>query len=120
MAGDWIKIETSICGKPEVCEISNALGIEVYETVGRLIHFWAWVDENTRDGYLRGVRKSDVDRVSGLTGFAEAVERAGWLVFDSQGVRIPNFDYHNSESAKARAKASKRQKRRRRDLNEEL
>jgi hypothetical protein len=46
MAGDWIKIEHGLLGKPEVMLLADALDASPHEVVGHLVAFWLWVDLN--------------------------------------------------------------------------
>jgi len=52
-----------------------------------------------------------VDRVAGKSGFALAIQKAGWLTIDERGLTIPNFSRHNGDSAKKRCQKSERQSR---------
>ena len=46
MAGDWIKIEHALPGKPEVMQMAEILGVDEMQVVGHLVCFWCWVDQN--------------------------------------------------------------------------
>lgn len=106
----WLKIETTTPRKPEVFRIAGALNISPREAFGLCFDFWAWMDEISMDGSNAiGVTKSLLDRYLGVTGAADAIEKAGWLVTTEGGVSIPNGSRHNGETAKHRALAAKRQ-----------
>src|SRR5262249_10262102 len=49
-----------------------------------------------------------IDRYLGVPGFAQAIAKAGWLVVADDGVTIPKWGAHNSQSAKERALTAKR------------
>lgn len=111
----WIKFEASTPDKPEVWQIAEELGIDPDAVVGKLLRVWLWFDENSENGYAAIVTKSLLNRLTGVTGFAEAMERAGWLVVETERkgakggvIRIPNFERHNGQTAKNRALTARR------------
>ena len=114
MAGDWIKIEHSLPGKPEVMELARLLSIDEMAVVGHLVCFWSWVDQNlspecpATNGTKRGL-----DRVAGRDGFVDAMVTVGWLTFNGQEVRVPNYEHHLSQSAKKRGLESRKKQRQR-------
>ena len=108
MAGDWIKIEVALPDKPEVWAISEELDMEPDAVVGKLIRVWSWFDTHTTSGNAPSVTKRLLDREVGVTGFTNAMQKYGWLVQTDAGITMPNFDRHNSKSAKNRALGQKR------------
>ena len=108
MAGDWIKVQTCTPDKPEVHLIAEHLAIDPDAVTGKLIRIWCWADQQTADGNADSVTKSLLDRVSGVTGFANALISVGWLMQTDTGFCFPNFDRHNGNSAKTRAASAKR------------
>ncbi len=108
MAGDWIKVQTCTPDKPEVHQIAERLGIDPDAVTGKLIRIWCWADQQTADGNAASVTKSLLDRVSGVTGFADSLISVGWLEKTDAGFLFPNFDRHNGNSAKTRASVAKR------------
>lgn len=108
MAGDWIKMEMEISDKPEVHYIAGALHLDPDAVVGKLFRVWCWFNKHTTDGNALGVTYSLVDRISGVTGFGEAMSFAGWLEQKDMVLSMPHFDYHTSDSAKKRALTAKR------------
>src|SRR5690606_16747633 len=108
MAGDWIKIQVSLPDKPEVWQMAGALGIHADEVVGKLIRVWAWFDTHTENGHASCVTYPLLDRVSGVTGFAEAMALVGRLDGKGTDTYLPNFDRHNGKTAKNRALATDR------------
>ena len=108
MAGDWIKVQTCTPDKPEVHMIAEKLGIDPDAVTGKLIRIWCWADQQTIDGNARSVTKTLLDRVTGVTGFAEMLIEVGWLMPTDVGFAFPNFDRHNGNSAKTRASVAKR------------
>lgn len=103
MAGDWIKLQKDTPDKPEVLAIASRLEIDPDAVVGKLVRIWCWFDTHTIDGNAQSVTFSYLDRLTGVTGFAEQVALVGWLEQDGALLKLPNFDYHNGKTAKTRA-----------------
>ena len=110
MAGDWIKFQIDTPDKPEVLAIASRLGIDPDAVVGKLIRVWSWFDKHTVDGNAHSVTFSFLDRLTGVTGFAEQMQFVGWLEQDGSILKMIHFDYHNGKSAKSRALGNVRQK----------
>lgn len=109
MAGDWIKMEASTPDKAEVLAITATMGWDDVDiTVGKLFRVWRWFDQQTVNGNAPGVTQALLDRVAGVSGFAEAMQKVGWLTIKSSGITLPNFDRHNGKTAKARALTARR------------
>lgn len=112
MAGDWIKVEKSTPSKPEVLAMSASLDIDPDMCFGKLVRVWSWFDDHTVDGNATGnglsVTEALLDRLVGVTGFGHAMAAVGWLERSDNGLQMPHFDYHTSESAKQRALTAKR------------
>jgi hypothetical protein len=108
MAGDWIKVQTCTPDKPEVHQIAETLGIDPDAVVGKLIRVWAWADMQTIDGNAVSVTKSLLDRITCVTGFANAMIAAGWMTTTDTGVQFERFDRHNGKTAKTRGLCVKR------------
>jgi hypothetical protein len=108
VAGDWIKMTVNLPDKPEVWQIAGILGIDADSVVGKLLRVWAWFDAHTEDGNAEGVSYPLVDRVAGVTGFAEAMALSGWLIQRGSILYCPNFDRHNGKTAKNRALTNER------------
>ena len=92
MAGDWIKLQKDTPDKPEVLAIATRLNLDPDAVVGKLVRGWSWFDTHTTDGNARSVTFPFLDRLCGVTGFAEQVAMVGWLEQDGQDLRVPNFD----------------------------
>jgi hypothetical protein len=108
MAGDWIKLQKDTPDKPEVLAIAARLGIDQDAVVGKLVRVWSWFDTHTTDGNALSVTFSFIDRLTGVTGFAEQVALVGWLEQKGHELTLPNFDFHNGETAKKRAMGKNR------------
>ncbi|MGB5091930.1 MAG: hypothetical protein WBN97_01285 [Parvibaculum sp.] len=109
MAGDWLKVEANTPDKQEVIAIAEMLGIAPAYSFGCLFLVWRWFDQQTTDGNAARVSKLTIDRLSGVTGFADAMLVVGWLsVNDDNSIALPNFDRHCGETSKQRALTAKR------------
>ncbi|WP_199637372.1 DnaT-like ssDNA-binding domain-containing protein [Serratia sp. PAMC26656] len=112
MAASWIKVEVITPDKPEVFQLSEILNLDPDAVLGKLIRLWTWADQQTIDGNANcnaaSVTRNAVDRITFVSGFADALIAVGWLA-DVGGVLIfPNFERHNGESSKKRALTNKR------------
>jgi hypothetical protein len=104
----WIKLETHIFDKLEIFEIAEELNIDPDSVVGKCCRIWSWFDLNTTNGVTPSVTESLLDRYCGIKGFCNAMLKAGWMEKDGKNLYLPNFDRHNSQSAKDRALTAKR------------
>ena len=139
MAGDWIKMRTSLLTNPKVngiareleCSsvtgkaLSNGYGGAMSEivtravmrhvTVSSLLVVWGAANEHTHDGVFHNADLSDIDDMTGIPGFGEALAVVGWAVYDQseQTVTLPNFNEYNtsgSERSAGAKSAAERQK----------
>lgn len=102
-------MEASTPDKAEVLAITATMGWDDVDiTVGKLFRVWRWFDQQTVNGNAPGVTSALLDRVAGVSGFAEAMQKVGWLTIKSSGITLPNFDRHNGKTAKARALTARR------------
>ncbi len=108
MSGDWIKMRVNLSTDPAVIAIADACDMDEDHIVGKLHRFWSWADQQTEEGDAPSVTKKWVDRYLSAAGFADAMVSAGWLEETPEGLRIPNFDAHNGQSAKKRGLTAKR------------
>ncbi|EFQ0264534.1 hypothetical protein LPT07_004191, partial [Shigella flexneri] len=112
MASNWIKLEVITPDKPEIFRLAEILNIDPDAALGKVIRFWAWADQQMIDGNAdcnaRGVTKSAIDRITFMSGFADALIQVGWLVENDGGLSLPNFERHNGKSSKKRAVTNER------------
>jgi hypothetical protein len=104
----WIKLETHTFDKVEVFSMAQELGIDPDSVVGKCCRVWAWFDANTTDGITKSVTTALLDRYCGVTGFSQAMVNVGWMVIEDGDLFLPNYDRHNSQTAKDRALNAKR------------
>jgi len=108
MAGDWIPMRTDLRDDPAVIAIAAELGVEEDLILGKLHRFWSWANRQTVDGNAPSVTKMWLDRHLCAQGFAQALENVGWLECSDLGIRVPNFERYNSQSAKRRLLTARR------------
>ncbi len=131
MAGDWIKMRTSLLTNPKVGEIAKILesspqvgralcldhngpmsqivtrDVMRHVTVSSLIVIWTAANEHTRDGVLTPYELSDFDLLTRIPGFGAAMEAVGWATYDEENrsVTLPNFNEYNTSSSERSAGA---------------
>jgi len=114
MAGDWIAMRTDLADDPAVIAMTDALRtperpwMTPQLVVGCWHTLWSWANHQLRDGCASGVTAVWIDARVGVTGFTAAAQHVGWLVFDGDALRFPNWDRWNSKSAKERLLAQRR------------
>lgn len=92
--------------------MSHALSMDPDEVVGKLLRLWIWCDAQLADcngdSVTSGVTKTVIDRITRVAGFAQVMSDVGWLVLNGDSVEIPNFWYHNGQTAKNRGLTNRR------------
>ena len=113
-AAPWIKWTIGLSSKTEVLRMATWLGRSRREVACMCMEVWEWADANADEGgNAGGVTKAFLDERVGVTGFAEAMERAGWLRVDGDGAIFPNYERHNGNTATKRAQTANRVRRHR-------
>lgn len=115
----WIAFQTDTPRKPEVKRICNALALHPAHAIGLLCLFWCWIDEQSADGTIDGLGLSDIDDIVQQPGFGAALASVGWLEETPNGLQIPNFERHHSQSSKRRMQTAARVRRHRESCNAE-
>ena len=111
MAGDWIKMRSSLRRHPKIVRIASALNADRLRVVGGLHAVWCLFDEHSDDGQLCGYTPKAIDDEVSWTGFCDQLIAVGWVAFDGLNVlSLPEFDTHNGVSAKRRAQESDRKR----------
>jgi hypothetical protein len=108
VAGDWIKMRSNLWDDPRVSKLCDLLDCGEAQIVGALYWLWATADQHTEDGILAGLSLKQIDRKTGVQGFAQALCDIGWLSAQPDGVRVTRFEEHNGTTAKKRAVTAKR------------
>jgi len=120
MAGDWIKVEVTLPDKPEVVRMAEVLHLDQDAISGKCLRFWIWLNQQSENGNALSVTKTFIDRLCACDGFGDALEQVGWALFQNGTMQVPNFDRHNSKSAKQRALTQQRVKTHRDPSNESV
>lgn len=108
MAGDWIKMRGNLWDDPRVGAIVDATDSSEAAVVGALYWLWSTADQHTEDGCMPGLTLRQIDRKTGVPGFAAAMVSIGWITETPQGIVIAKFEEHNGTSAKRRATDAQR------------
>ena len=87
---------------PRVAKLCDLTESGEAQIVGALYWLWATADQHTEDGILPGLTLRQIDRKTGVEGFAQALCAIGWLADHPDGVRLVRFEEHNGQSAKRR------------------
>lgn len=140
MAGDWIKMRTDLYRDPKVSLIAEHLMSDDSDlsrhvnqmkqrnmtvtrnvmrnvTVGALVSIWGVMRHRGKrvddDLVCYSVTVNILDDIADLPGIGEAMEFAGWVRQDQEGIVFPNFfDEYNSDPVdRAREKNRERQRR---------
>ena len=108
MSGDWIKMRGNLWDDPRVASIVDATDSSEAAVIGALYWLWATADQHTEDGIMPGLSMRQIDRKTGVSGFAAALQNIGWIADHPEGILIVRFDEHNGASAKKRCQTAKR------------
>jgi hypothetical protein len=103
MAGDWIQMRVNLDTDPAVLEMAARLNIEECVVVGRLWKLWSWADQHVTDNYNIAVTRTAIDRIVGLSGFADAMCATTWLCGEDNAMQMPNLERYQGNNAKKRA-----------------
>jgi hypothetical protein len=122
MAGDWVKMRSALLANPKVHAIAKVIGRDPragaalttgfsgcpdqvlsrnalrHVTVTALLCVWSSANEHSVDGILSCCDLEDLDEISGVPGFGDAMHSVGWAIPDEAGkcVSLPNFTEHNT------------------------
>ena len=136
MAGDWIKVRTSLLSNPKINGIARTLGFDTgknevisnfvgpgennipryvlrYVSVTAVITVWSAANEHTRNGVFENADLEDISDIAGIPGFGESMESVGWVIYDEEKmtVTLPNFnEYNTCGENRNKEKAAERQK----------
>ena len=108
MQKPWIKIRNDLSDDYRIIQTAHLLGASIATTIGAYVMLWLLADKHTTDGRI-GVAPEALDRLLGVSGFAQAASQVGWLELQKSSVTITHFEEHNGESHKSRLLKSERQ-----------
>jgi hypothetical protein len=110
MAGDWIKMRTTLRSSPKVVRIASALKADRLRVIGGLHAVWCLFDAHSEDGQLPGYTLEALDEDIGWPGFSAAMMAVQWIESTDEGLTTPRFDEHNGQSAKRRCQEAERKR----------
>lgn len=103
MAEGWIPACKNLTRKREILAIAKTTARSRHEVAGLMLEFWSWCDSETSDGRIVDVHVDALETmIGGDSRFWLAVQNAGWLTIDPDGMVIPNFSRWLGRSAKSR------------------
>lgn len=109
----WFRVRSSLPTEPAVLGMTIELEIDVHSLLGKLVWFWAWVDQHVAIGdddvdVRAGITPRIMDHLVGCDGFANAYINAGWARIDDGELVLINIGKHVGSTAKQRAEDSHR------------
>jgi hypothetical protein len=121
VAGDWIKMRCALMHDPKVIAIGRFIQAQPgfaewlssgaisemplcdtalrYIVTGALHVTWSVTNEHAKNGAIEGASLEWIDLVTGIRGFGEAMQEAGWARLDDDRLVFPKFDANNTSSA---------------------
>lgn len=112
MSREWIKMRIDLVEDPAVMFMAERLEMDERAVVGYLHSLWSWAWRQCNAGTVTHVTLRALQRVCGLDQLPALMVEVGWLeLLEVDGrpvVRFPNWDRHNSQSAKQRALTQQR------------
>lgn len=121
MADDWIPWSVGLPGKGEVVAMARRLSDALVDAgassgvihrravAATLMEIWTSARAVSTDGIVRGWSLDYLDELSGVRGFGQAMESAGWVAQTRDGIRFTRWETWNSNGAKARLQRQRRQ-----------
>ena len=108
MSADWIKMRCNLWDDPRIARVCDETEQGEAAVVGAVYWLWATADQHSVDGFMPGLSLRQIDRKTGVPGFAKAMSAIGWITAQPDGVVIERFEEHNGASAKKRALTARR------------
>lgn len=115
MGSDWIQWVKGLSKRREVIAVATRLNLDRRIVACLCMEFWEWADDETENGFVAGTTPEFVDGLCGQQGFFAALAEQKWVRTTSAGITLLNWDRHNGESSKLRAR-NRRNQDRSRDL----
>jgi hypothetical protein len=115
MAGEWIAVDCDLPDKAEIHELMEITSHSVEICCFRVYRLWAWFQKHSADGTAKATPARLASMICGDADFWRAVERVGWLSFDSTAgiVTLIGWEKRFSKAAKARILSAERVKKHR-------
>lgn len=86
-----IKVNKHLHELPSIDEIGGIACVDIYQTIGIMLHLWGLADSESRDGIMAGSCET-IDEIPGIHGFGQALLDVGWIEADSDRVWFANRD----------------------------
>ena len=112
----WIRVHAHLVEKPVVCRMAQALRIDPFKATGHLVTFWGSVAQHGKNGSLKDLPDSLLERWAGWTGKRGAF--AAWVRAehtDDEG-RINEWDTYQGTLEQRREKERERLRNKRRSV----
>ena len=108
----WIKIRHKLLRSPKLFIAMRELGLTKAEVIGFFVMALAVFDEHGEDGLIKNTTPDILDGMIEQPGITEVLARPdiGWIEITDEGIRILDWDKHNSVEAKKKAVLAKRNK----------
>lgn len=108
----WIKIRHKLLRSPKLFIVMRELGLKKAEAIGSFVMALAVFDEHSEDGLIKNTTPDILDGMIEQPGLTEVLARPdiGWIEITDEGIRILDWDKHNSVEAKKKAVLAKRNK----------
>lgn len=104
----WIKMRCNLWDDPRVLALCDATDSQEATVIGGLYWLWTMADQHTTDGHLPGLTPRQIDRKTGIAGFADALMRIGWIAQADDGLLMERFTEHNGTGTKQRLETALR------------
>lgn len=104
----WIRVHAHLVEKPVVCRMAQALKIDPFKATGHLVTFWGSVAQHGKNGSIKDLPDSLLERWAGWTGRRGAF--AAWVRAehtDDEG-RINEWDIYQGTLEQRREKERER------------
>lgn len=104
----WIKMRGNLWDDPRVMALCDATDAQEATIIGGLYWLWTMADQHTTDGRLPGLTPRQIDRKTGIVGFADALVRIGWIAQADGGISALKLWQDCGDSAVAQASERRR------------
>ncbi len=112
---EWLRIRLDIFRDPAVIRLAELMMTDRATTVGMLVHFWSWCNEQSDNGHVNVTAEFVDSHVAHVAKrpprkaktFVNSMVFVGWLALEEidgvEVVAVPEFERYMSESSKKRA-----------------
>lgn len=88
-------------------DFQASLRVTRYVTVCALLRFWGYANEHAKDEFIGTLRVQDLDDITQVPGFGEALALVGWVAYNKErkGIDLPGFNEYNTSGSERGANA---------------